>query len=308
MFISSASDEPEHDVSVTHTGHTRGRAPSELGPPSGRYRRRALLGIPVAAAALLLLSGCSAGASTGPTGGGGATADSTAQLPQGSDPVELDPADFSADITNPFWPMTPGTRWTYREVDGAGGVLDIVVTATSETKKVANGITARVVRDTVYRDGAVVEDTIDWYAQHRDGTVWYLGEDTAEFEGGVAVSTSGSFEAGKDGALAGIAIPGDPRPGQQYRQEYFAGEAEDNGAVLSVDEIVTSAYGSFSGALLTRDTITIEPDVSEYKLYAPGVGPVLILDVAAGTGAREELMNVTTVPPGTGTGPLGQPD
>ena len=92
-----------------------------------------------------------------------------------------------------------------------------------------------------------------------------------------------------------------------YRQEYYAGEAEDSGAVLSVTELVEVPYGSFTDALLTRDTNALEPDVAEYKLYAPGVGPVLTLDVAGGSG-REELLDVTTVPDGTATGPLGSPD
>jgi hypothetical protein len=229
-------------------------------------------------------------------------------LPQGSDEVVLDPADFSTTIDNPYWPMEPGTRWTYREVDAEGNELIVVVTVTSETKLIANGITARVVRDTVWRGDDIVEDTFDWYAQDADGAIWYLGEDTAEFENGVIVSTHGSFEAGVDGALPGIAIPADPLPGMRYRQEYYAGEAEDNGEILSVEEMVDVPYGHFDHVLLTKDTITIEPDVLEYKLYAPGIGLVLALSVAGGSGDREELISVETVPDGTGTGPLGQPD
>ena len=92
-----------------------------------------------------------------------------------------------------------------------------------------------------------------------------------------------------------------------YRQEYYAGEAEDVGAVLSVEELVEVPYGSYDGALLTRDTTPLEPDAAELKLYAPGVGPVLALDISGGRG-REELVAMTTVPPGTATGPLGSPD
>ena len=104
---------------------------------------------------------------------------------------------------------------------------------TTETREIANGIVARVVRDTVYRGEELIEDTFDWYAQHKDGAIWYLGEDTAEFENGVATSTHGSFEAGVDGALPGILIPAAPQPGMQYRQEYYQGEAEDNGTILA---------------------------------------------------------------------------
>ena len=228
-------------------------------------------------------------------------------LPQGDDPVTLDPADFTTEIDHPYWPMKPGTRWSYAELDSDGGELTVDVTVTNETRRIANGIEARVVRDTVRSDGEIVEDTFDWYAQDAEGAIWYLGEDTAEFENGEIVSREGSFEAGVDGALPGIALPPDPAPGMEYRQEYSAGEAEDNGAVLSIEELVEVPHGRFDDALLTRDTNALEPDVAELKLYAPGIGPVLTLDISGGSG-REELIDVTTVPDGTGTGPLGSPD
>jgi len=232
---------------------------------------------------------------------------SAGTLPQGDDPVTLDPANFSTTVDNPYWPMTPGTRWTYRETGPDGDELTVVVVVTFETRKIANGITARVVRDTVYRGEAIVEDTFDWYAQDQDGAIWYLGEETAEFENGVVTSTSGSFEAGVDGALPGIAIPGDPQPGMTYRQEYYQGEAEDNGEVLAIDEMVEVATGHYDGVLMTRDTITLDPDVEEHKFYAPGVGLVLTLDISGGSG-REELIRIDTVSEGTGVGPLGNPD
>jgi hypothetical protein len=107
----------------------------------------------------------------------------------------------------------------YRETSIDGTVQRVVVKVTHRTKRIANGITARVVRDTVTEKGQLVEDTFDWYAQDRRGNVWYLGESTKEYENGKVVSTRGSWEAGVDGARAGIAMPARPRPGLQYRQE-----------------------------------------------------------------------------------------
>lgn len=228
-------------------------------------------------------------------------------LPQGDEPVTLDPAQFTTKIDNPYWPMRPGTRWTYRETDGQGAVQKVVVVVTHQTEKIANGVTARVVRDTVTEDGAITEDTRDWYAQDRQGNIWYLGEDTAEFEDGKITTRGGSFEAGVDGALPGIIIPADPDPGMQYRQEYYAGEAEDNGAVLSTNEMAEVPSGQFKDALLTKDTNALEPDVLEYKLYAEGVGPVLVLGVSGGAG-REELLTMDRAPRSAGTGPLGTPN
>jgi hypothetical protein len=234
---------------------------------------------------------------------------SGADLPVGDEPVDLDPAAFTVDIDNKYWPMEPGTRWSWREVDEEGNELQVMVTVSTESKKVANGITARIVRDTVTQDGEVIEDTFDWYAQDAGGTIWYLGEDTAEFEDGEISSRAGSFEAGVDGALPGVIMPGDPVEGMRYRQEYYRGEAEDNGEILSIDEQVEVGYGHFENAVLTKDTIAIEPDVQEYKLYAPGVGPVLVLGVSGGAG-REELVDVSNVSDeiahAVGTTPLGE--
>ena len=215
-------------------------------------------------------------------------------LPRGSEPVELDPASFSADIDNRYWPMKPGMRWTYSEVDEKGKEVVVVVTVTSETKKIANGITARVVRDTVTEDGELIEDTFDWYAQDSDGNVWYLGEDTAEFEDGKVKTTRGSWEAGVDGALPGVIVPADPVDDMKYRQEFYAGEAEDNGEVLGVGEQVEVPADHYVDALLTKDTTALEPDVVEFKFYAPDVGPVLTVGVSGG-GGREELVKVEQV-------------
>jgi hypothetical protein len=209
-------------------------------------------------------------------------------LPQGSESVELDPADFSAEIDNPYWPMRVGSTWVYREVDPEGGSLRVEVTVTKKTKTI-DGIEARVVHDVVTEDGEVIEDTFDWYAQDKDGNIWYLGEDTKEFENGKVVTTEGSWEHGVDGAQAGILLPAEPKVGLTYRQEYYEGEAEDGAEVLGVDEQVTVPFGTFRQCLKTKDFTPLEPDVLEHKYYANGMGPVLAVAVRGG-GGREELI------------------
>lgn len=230
-------------------------------------------------------------------------------LPQGGEQVELDPADFTADVTNPWFPLAPGTRWTYRETTEDGEVVHVEVTATSATREIADGVEARVVRDTVTQDGEVVEDTLDWYAQDPAGTVWYLGEDTAEFEDGEVSTREGSFEAGVDGAQAGVIMPATPEVGTTYRQEYYAGQAEDNGEVLALGQRARVEAGEYKGLVKTADTTPLEPDVLEHKYYARGVGLVLTIDREAG--GREELQSVTRVPPAqarrAGAAPLGEP-
>jgi hypothetical protein len=218
------------------------------------------------------------------------TAATTSDLPQGSEPVELDPAEFTTEIDNRYWPMAPGTRWVYEETQGSGPPQRVVVTVTNETRQIANGVEARVVRDVVTEIGRPIEITDDWYAQDADGNIWYLGERTGEYENGKLVTRSGSFEAGVDGAQAGIIMPADPQPGLAYRQEYYEGEAEDEGAVLSVGEMAQVPAGFYPKTLMTRDRVPLEPKVEELKFYAPGVGPVLTLDTSGGDG-REELVS-----------------
>jgi hypothetical protein len=225
---------------------------------------------------------------------GGETTAAAQDMPQGSEPVDLDPADFTIEIDNPYWPMSPGSRWVYRETDEEGAVLKVVVTVTDRTKLIANGVEARVVHDVVSEDGEPIEITDDWYAQDSIGNIWYLGEDTAEYENGKVVSREGSFEAGVDGAQPGIIMPADPEPGLAYRQEYLKGEAEDKATVLSLDARATVPFGSFDGVLETEDVNPLnEPKPAvEHKYFARDVGPILAVGISGG-GGREALISYT---------------
>ncbi len=225
----------------------------------------------------------------GLAGCGDDSQDEATSLPQTDEVVQLDPADFTTEIDNPYWPMRPGARWVFRETDSAGAELRVAVTVTDKTRKIANGVEARVVHDAVTEDGELVEDTYDWYAQDADGNVWYLGEDTKEYEHGKVVTTAGSWEAGVAGAQPGIAVPASPSPGMTYRQEYLKGEAEDQAEVLSVDEWVEVPAGSFKDVLMTRDFTPLQPEILEHKFYARGVGPVLAVGISGGSD-REELL------------------
>lgn len=199
--------------------------------------------------------------------------------------VQLDPAGFVAVIDNPWMPLLPGSRWVYegREDDE---VERIEVVVTGETR-VVMGITATVVRDTVTLDGELVEDTDDWYAQDADGNVWYLGEDSTEYEDGEPVSTAGSWEAGVEGALPGIIMKAAPQVGDAYRQEYDAGEAEDMAQVVRSGVSETVPFGAFEDLLVVSEWTPLEPDVVEEKYYAPGVGVVLEVTVEGGSGRAE---------------------
>ena len=213
----------------------------------------------------------------------------SARLPRGGEPVNLNPANFTTRIDNPFWPMRRGSRWVYRETDSEGARQRVVVTVTRRTKLIANGVRARVVRDVVTEKGTPVEVTDDYYAQDRAGNIWYLGEATTEYEDGKPVSTEGSFEAGVDGAQAGIIMPARPRVGLIYREEFYAGHAEDRAKIVSLREQAEVPFGHFRRVLMTRNTNPLEPRSVEFKFYARGVGPVLAIGVSGGSD-REELV------------------
>jgi hypothetical protein len=242
----------------------------------------------VAAAGIVALNlGCGARASGAAPAGA-----RTTSLPQGSQPVTLDPAAFTTKIDNPWWPMPVGARWVFREANPGEPVLRVVVTVTRRTKRIADGVRARVVHDVVRHGGRTIEDTFDWFAQDRAGNVWYLGEDTKEHTRGGGVRTTGSWEAGVDGAQPGIALPAHPRAGLRYRQEYHAGDAEDRAVVLNTAGRVTVPAGRFDALLTTRDYTPLEPKGTERKYYARGIGPVL--SVALHSGGREALVRHTS--------------
>jgi hypothetical protein len=259
------------------------------------------------ATSLAVMGGCGAAATAGKdnspvtsprgassTAWSAASAGSSSQrgLPQGSESVRLDPADFSINIDNPYWPMSPGSKWVYSETDTKGTKQKVVVEVTPKTKMMANGIEARVIRDTLTSNGVPVEITYDWYAQDKAGNIWYLGEYVTNYENGKVVDHGGSFEAGVDGAQPGIAMPTNPQPGLSYRQEYYKGEAEDKAAVITLgEEQVQVPFGYFNkDVLMTRDLVPTEPKVQELKFYAPNVGPLLSVHTD-GAGGRAELVS-----------------
>jgi hypothetical protein len=189
----------------------------------------------------------------------------------------IDPADFVDGVDHPFFPMVRGAHFVF---DGAEHVeVDVL----SETKLIL-GVSVTVVRDRVFQDGELIEDTLDWYAQDVDGNVWYFGEQTAELENGKVTSTAGSWEAGVDGAQPGIVMLATPQAGDTYRQEFYEGEAEDLAEVTSLDGSVSVPAGSWSGTdvLVTEEWTPLEPDVRERKTYARGVGVVEVRVIEGG--------------------------
>ncbi len=186
-------------------------------------------------------------------------------------------------IDNRYLPMIPGSIYIYKGSED-GEEQRNVVEVTHETRTIL-GVDAVVVRDTVTdSDGELIEQTLDWFAQDESGNVWYLGEDSKDYENGQVVSTEGSWEAGVDGAAPGIIMEAQPRVGDAYRQECAPGVAEDEAEVLKLKHPVKTPVGKFRHALLTRESTPLEPDVAETKAYAQCLGLVRTEIVEGGEG------------------------
>ena len=241
-----------------------------------------------AVVALALAAGCNNGSTT-------ATSTSTPSSTPTNSPtpsptasaytVDIVPTNFTANVTNEWFPLPPGRTLEYRGVNEDGDVRELFHIS-DETQKVG-GVTCRVVLDRLYVDGELAETTRDYYAQDRQGNVWYFGEDTAELEeDGSMVSTSDTFHTGEAGALPGIFMTAVPAVGDTHRQEYYLGYAEDFYAVEALSTKVVTPYRTFTGAMRTREWTPLEPDLLDHKYYVKGIGTVKEVTVKGG---KEDL-------------------
>jgi hypothetical protein len=196
----------------------------------------------------------------------------------GSPAPTFDPSNFGGPVDNAWFPLKPGTTLVYKGTkDGKRATNTFRIT---HRVKTILGVRCVVIDDTLILDGRVEEHTLDWYAQDLDGNVWYLGERTATYDRrGNVVDTEGSWQAGVDGAEAGIFMPADPHVGDTFTQEYYAGHAEDHFRVMELDASVTVPYASFGHALRTREWTPLEPGVRDAKFYARDIGEVAEISV-----------------------------
>lgn len=209
-------------------------------------------------------------------------------LDEGRYDPEIDPADFAAPLHNPFFPLTPGLTRVY-ESETEEGLEHVETTVTADTREIL-GISCTVVHDVATLDGEIIEDTYDYYAADRRGNVWYFGELAMNYEDGFLHDLDGSWIGGEDGARPGILMAAERFPGLVYRQEFQANEAEDAARITGLDRTVDTPFGTFPSCLETFDFSPLEPELREAKFYAPGIGPVL--EVNLETGERLELIAV----------------
>ncbi|MDX6413558.1 MAG: hypothetical protein QOH23_968 [Gaiellaceae bacterium] len=201
------------------------------------------------------------------------------------------PSQFSARVDNPWFPLKPGTIYTYRGVKDGVPSRD-VLTVTHHTRTIA-GVPCVVIEDRLYLRGQLEERTTEWYSQDNKGNVWYLGEDTAELDkNGHVKNTDGTWRTGRNGAKAGIFMFAEPKVGASAQQEYYKGQAEDHFQVLRLHASVKVPYLSSGQAMLTKEWTPLEPGTIDHKFYVRGVGNVLE-QTARGGNERNALISLT---------------
>ena len=253
-------------------GKAWGAMLSRLPPPGWRRMPRAGL---MASLLALAVSACVAPDATS----GGKRSSTPASVVPARDQAgpeyrpHIEPNDFVDEIDNPLFTLEPGTVHRLRG-ETESGIEHETITVTNRTKSVLE-VTTTVVKDVVRVDGKLAELTFDWYAQDRDGNVWYFGEDTAEYEHGELVSREGSWEAGVDDAQPGIIMSADPQVTDSFRQEHYRGEAEDMYWVVGTGGSIRVPYGAFDNVVHTLEWTPLEPQIVVEKFYQPGVGLVM---------------------------------
>ena len=190
----------------------------------------------------------------------------------------FDPSNFVPKVTNKYFTLEPGTKFSYVKNTSKGTERTEVVVLT-ETKEIL-GVTTIVVSDRVWLNDKLKEDTRDWYAQDRDGNVWYFGEAVGNYKNGKLVDYAGTWEAGVNGAKPGIIMPAEPKVGLTYQQEHAKGKAEDMGTIIGLRKKVKVPYGTLDDCLQIRDWSRIEKTANEYKYYCPAVGFVALEESA----------------------------
>ncbi len=179
---------------------------------------------------------------------------------------------FVSEITNPYFPLSPGETYVYASLDGTDVSYFAV---TDDTIKILD-VTCLVVEHTAYEDGELVEFTRDYFAQDEFGNVWYFGEDVRNYEDGKFVDREGSWIAGIDGAMPGYIMLAPPNSVSiEYDQENAPSIAEDHAKVISLTaDPAAVPYGDFSSSWQIQETTPLEPTALESKYFVAGVGQV----------------------------------
>ncbi len=203
----------------------------------------------------------------------------------------INPVEFSSTINNPLFNLPVGKLMVY-EAKTEDGLERVEIRIRKDTRKIM-GVDTVIYNDRVFVDDKLVEETNDYLAQHRDGSVWYFGEAVDNYKDGKFLSHDGGWIAGENGALPGVWIKGKQVVGDSYRMEYLAGEAEDMAEVKETGLTVKVAAGTFTDCVMVYEWTPLEAVSKENKYYCPGIGGQ-VLSVHLTKKTRIELVKVAS--------------
>jgi hypothetical protein len=212
---------------------------------------------------------------------------------------DFDPANFThpTEVTNPWFPLVPGTRFTWKghANDEDDRVSREVVFTVSDLTKVVNGVRTIVTWDRDYTDGELEEVELSFFAQDDDGNVWYFGEYPEELDGKEIVKTP-TWIPGVHGARAGVMMQALPRTDTPYYEEGWGGSDvnwTDRGMVYRVGQETCVPVSCYQDVLVIDESNPEDPGRHQLKYYAPGVGGIRVGWRGAQEEEREELALVS---------------
>jgi hypothetical protein len=168
---------------------------------------------------------------------------------------------------NDFFVLEPGFQLV---LESATERLVIIVL---DETRVIDGVTTRVVEEREWRNGQIIEVSINFFAIDQETKdVFYFGEEVDMYRNNQVVSHKGAWLAGKNKARAGLIMPANPQVDMKYYQEVAPRVAMDRAEVLSLDETLETPAGTFTNCLKTKEGTALNFFEREYKTYAPGIG------------------------------------
>jgi hypothetical protein len=241
---------------------------------------------------LFVLSACS------DKSGGGSNTEPVSSLPPAASDEDFDPANFShpTQVTNPWFPLVPGTRftWTGHALDDGRQVSRKVVFTVTDLTKVVDGVRTIVVWDRDITDGTLEENELAFFAQDDDGNIWHFGQYPEEYDGKEIVKTP-TWIAGLHGARPGVTMQAVPRLHTPSYAEGWGGSDvnwTDRGKVDQVGQQTCVPVDCYTDVLVVDEFNPDEPGAHQLKYYAPEVGGVRVGWRGAGEEEREVLVLV----------------
>ena len=181
----------------------------------------------------------------------------------------VDKSNLETTGNNAYFPLKPGLKLEYKNKD-----TYLIFSVLDETETV-DGVKCRVIEEHETKNGELVEISRNFFVTDKsNNNVYYFGEDVDNFKGGKIISHDSAWRSGVKGATFGLFMPGKVEVGHAFYQEIAPDVAMDRIKILSNSETIKTPSGVFKDCVKFEETTPMEPGVTDYKRYAPGVGMV----------------------------------